>query len=156
MGVHRVRLRPVLTLRRLRRALERIWSSVPDVGCKGLCSDSCGPVAVDATAYRRTELWKQYGLPENIRGPRMSNAEWTLLLQHLGREPGLAPGSIRCPLLTADGRCSVYDIRPLVCRVWGAVVERPETRCPHGCRPAVPFTHEQAQRIFKRAGGLMG
>ena len=38
-------------------------------------------------------------------------------------------GSCDCPALT-DGRCSVYDDRPLICRLWGAVESMP---CPHGC-----------------------
>ncbi len=30
-----------------------------------------------------------------------------------------APPS-RCPLLDSDGRCTIYDARPIVCRLWGA------------------------------------
>jgi Fe-S-cluster containining protein len=35
-------------------------------------------------------------------------------------------------MLTAVGRCAVYGIRPMVCRLWGLVEGMP---CPHGCRP---------------------
>jgi Fe-S-cluster containining protein len=41
--------------------------------------------------------------------------------------------AMSCPLLTILGRCSVYQIRPMVCRIWGAVASM---RCEHGCRPA--------------------
>jgi Fe-S-cluster containining protein len=34
-----------------------------------------------------------------------------------------------CPALV-DGRCSVYEDRPLICRLWGAVESMP---CVHGC-----------------------
>ena len=37
--------------------------------------------------------------------------------------------TIDCPALV-DGRCSVYEHRPLICRLWGAVESLP---CPHGC-----------------------
>ncbi len=41
-------------------------------------------------------------------------------------------GTYRCPALTADDRCSVYEDRPTVCRLWGAQQAMP---CPHGCQP---------------------
>lgn len=37
-----------------------------------------------------------------------------------------------CPALTKDLRCGVYEIRPFVCRVWGASESLP---CPWGCLP---------------------
>lgn len=36
-----------------------------------------------------------------------------------------------CPYLT-DGRCSIYDARPMICRMWGVARTMP---CPHGCEP---------------------
>jgi len=35
----------------------------------------------------------------------------------------IATWRIRCPLLTADNRCAVYDARPLTCRVYGLPTE---------------------------------
>lgn len=42
---------------------------------------------------------------------------------HLRWEPGPRPAltvlrAKPCPLLTAEGRCSVYDVRPYSCRRW--------------------------------------
>jgi Fe-S-cluster containining protein len=37
----------------------------------------------------------------------------------------------RCPALV-DGRCSVYDVRPLICRLYASAEG---LRCPHGCQP---------------------
>lgn len=36
-----------------------------------------------------------------------------------------------CPALV-DGQCSVYDDRPLICRLWGVTEGLP---CPYGCEP---------------------
>lgn len=36
----------------------------------------------------------------------------------------------RCPALTEQGRCSVYEVRPMVCRTWGTNAAQP---CPHDC-----------------------
>lgn len=37
-----------------------------------------------------------------------------------------------CEALGPDGRCMAYELRPLICVLWGAVDWLP---CPHGCRP---------------------
>ncbi len=34
-----------------------------------------------------------------------------------------------CPYLK-DGLCSIYDARPTICRIYGAMGE-----CPYGCKP---------------------
>jgi len=39
-----------------------------------------------------------------------------------------------CPLLV-EGRCSVYALRPAICRGFGSVAE-PRMACPFGCVPA--------------------
>jgi Fe-S-cluster containining protein len=38
----------------------------------------------------------------------------------------------RCPALSDAGRCTVYDDRPFVCRIYG-VTEM--LACPYGCEP---------------------
>lgn len=43
----------------------------------------------------------------------------------------LREGHYTCPALQ-DGQCSVYDVRPMICRVWGA---SEDLVCPYGCRP---------------------
>jgi Fe-S-cluster containining protein len=59
-----------------------------------------------------------------------------------------------CPALK-NGHCSVYEIRPTICRLWGATESMP---CPHGCTP--PEALGQAEsfellRLAARAGGGM-
>jgi hypothetical protein len=38
--------------------------------------------------------------------------------------------TLRCPVLGPDNRCTKYEVRPTICRLWG-VAEG--TQCPHGC-----------------------
>lgn len=45
----------------------------------------------------------------------------------------------RCPLLV-DGRCSVYNARPMICRLFGAVEGM---ICKHGCKPADLLTDDE-------------
>ena len=43
-----------------------------------------------------------------------------------------APYDFWCEALGPDGRCQAYELRPLICRLWGAVDWLP---CPWGCKP---------------------
>jgi Fe-S-cluster containining protein len=59
-----------------------------------------------------------------------------------------------CPYLE-DGRCSVYDVRPLVCRLWG-LVDAPGLRCEHGCMPERWLTRDDALRLVRRSLAISG
>jgi hypothetical protein len=41
-----------------------------------------------------------------------------------------------CPALTEDKKCSVYEDRPLICRIWGVAETLP---CVYGCVPDEPL-----------------
>jgi uncharacterized protein len=61
-----------------------------------------------------------------------------------------------CSMLTAAGVCSVYGIRPLICRIWGTVEDHPDARCPHGCKPKRWLTNEEAMALFAEVEALTG
>lgn len=118
--------------------LDALYARVPDAGCKGLCQSSCGPLEMSGRERARI---RELGVPlptaaESMRAWEASGGLWS------------------CPAL-ADGACSVYDARPLICRLWGST-DHPLMRCPHGCSPDVPLTHEQAGALIEeslRIGG---
>lgn len=87
--------------------VRRLWDQVPDAGCKGLCIDSCGPV--------------------------VASDEEAEILADLGAVLDFDRDTLTCNQLV-DGRCSVYENRPLLCRLWGAVPKMP---CPFGCEPTL-------------------
>jgi hypothetical protein len=93
--------------------LDAVYSNLPTIACRGLCQASCGPV---------------------VQGRSMTGQELLRLQDAGGEKRGKqrrAP--LACPYLTAEdetGRCSVYEARPMICRLWGIVAEMP---CPHGC-----------------------
>lgn len=91
-------------------SLERIYRAIPTVHCKGLCAESCGPVDMSPVERRRIAA-----LGVDIPKPDVAAV--------------LADGGHVCPALTA-GHCSVYDARPVICRLWGATQSMP---CPFGC-----------------------
>jgi len=49
-----------------------------------------------------------------------------------------------CPY--AEHGCTIYDQRPFMCRLFGAV-DDPMLRCPHGCRPFKPLTQAQGNAL---------
>jgi Fe-S-cluster containining protein len=51
-----------------------------------------------------------------------------------------------CPLLR-HGRCTVYDARPMICRLWGL---DDFMVCPHGCEPEKRLTHAEAIAFMAR------
>jgi Fe-S-cluster containining protein len=94
--------------------LDRLYARVPDINCRGECWSACGPI--DA------------GPAEKLR---MRKAGVKLPPRDVAVRKLLDDGDYECPALD-DGRCSVYSVRPMICRWWGAMAD---FRCPWGCLP---------------------
>lgn len=109
--------------------LEALYAQLPTVACRGLCFIACGPVpmsTLEAQRMRKADPW---------------------------RRPPMIDENARCVYLTEQHRCGVYDVRPLICRVWG-VVKR--MSCMHGCIPTRWLSdHEfvQIAKAIERLGG---
>lgn len=89
---------------RAKALLDELYAELPAIDCQRKCESSCGPIA-------------------------MSRGEWQRIIKRKGFEPRAT--SIDCPLLDR-GLCSVYAIRPMICRLWGVIETMP---CPWGCKP---------------------
>lgn len=108
------------------KALRDIWAKVPQmVDCKGLCQSSCGPVPA-------------------------SPLERRLIEQRSGHALG-SRGHLTCSMLLPNGRCSVYSIRPLICRIWGAAEGVP---CTHGCKPERLLSIGEANQLMREVQAL--
>lgn len=115
--------------------LAAIYDRLPGVACKGLCDDSC--TQIDASELERQEL--------AARGMQITEDHPHVILDRyrVGEVPP-------CPALTADRRCSVYEVRPFICRAFGMISAAGVTgparfaqpmMCDHGCEPAgAPLT----------------
>lgn len=55
--------------------------------------------------------------------------------------------TLTCPY-AVNGRCEIYEQRPLICRLFGAV-DAPLMTCPHGCGPVGKLTDEQAGEMMR-------
>ena len=115
-----------MSLNRLVR-LDRLYAKLPKLDCKGKCTDSCGPVAMSTLEHKR--VVKRTG------------------------EPFICGKDLRCSMLGADGRCRVYNIRPLICRLFGLVKKM---QCPYGCVPERWVSDEEAHKLFDEIRQLAG
>jgi Fe-S-cluster containining protein len=111
--------------------LDALYAQLPAVDCVGLCWDSCGPI--DMSAAERARI-----AAAGVHIPRGS---------FYGDGPGL------CPALTMFKRCGVYEIRPLVCRIWGLTRRMP---CTYGCKPERYLTEPEAYELFAQAFEISG
>ena len=92
-------------------ALAEVYAQLPRITCQGLCADSC--TSFGMTVVEQRAIRAQTGK--------------TLPLVHAGSY---------CPALTILRQCSVYESRPMICRLWGLV---PAMRCNYGCVPEGSF-----------------
>jgi hypothetical protein len=121
--------------RATRRTLADIYARIPEVACKGLCQDSCGPIAMSTEEDRRVR-------EAGVDIPSMADAVAAL-------ERG---EDYYCPALQ-DGRCTVYEQRPTICRLWGATESMP---CPHGCAPGQPLGRDESFELLRQAADAGG
>lgn len=113
-----------------REALEALYAELPQMRCEGLCSDSCYSLA-------QTPL------------------EQELVRERTGVELDLVQvPPTACPALTMLNRCGVYEVRPMICRLWGMT---PGLRCQYGCEPEGGFlSAQQTYEFLARAAELDG
>jgi uncharacterized protein len=105
-------------------AIEAVYAALPRLACKGLCQDSCGPIGLTEIEARRIEK-KFHRLP-------------------------VLSAELRCSLLV-NGRCEVYPLRPLICRLYGLAEHM---RCPHGCAPDRLLTQAEANALLARISAV--
>lgn len=93
--------------------LDALFAQLPSVQCKGQCTIACGAIPItelEATRLHQATHIKPRTLPLIVDGRQLQ----------------------RCVYLSEQGRCKVYAVRPLICRVWGTLKT---LSCPHGCLP---------------------
>lgn len=107
--------------------LQELWDRVPKMNCKGKCQDFCGVIPCSKI---------EADIIEARSGPL-----------------ALKPGTLQCSKLDHNGRCGVYPVRPLICRMWGADQRE---RCPHGCEPERWLEPGEGAELLAAAEALSG
>jgi Fe-S-cluster containining protein len=106
--------------------LDDLLKGVPTFTCKEGCSDCCGIVP-------------------------MTRLEWKRIQERTGITKQYDENG-NCNLLK-DGKCSVYDIRPAICRIFGASTE-PRLQCPHGCKSERLLTAKETDGLIMQVDRL--
>ncbi|MFA9204877.1 MAG: YkgJ family cysteine cluster protein [Bacteroidia bacterium] len=115
------------------RTLRMLYRQIPKTSpCKAGCMDCCGPVAWAKEEFAKVEADL---LPSSAR------------IELMGVSSVVDAVSGRCAFATPQG-CRVYDRRPLVCRLFGALKGAPLMECPHGVKAAKPLTVKQEHAIM--------
>jgi hypothetical protein len=114
--------------------LEEIWRKIPSMECEEGCTECCfWPSRTPLEEERVREWLEERGRKEKWGG--LGGGRWG------GQPPpGGGGGAERCPY-AEGGRCSLWPVRFLPCRLFGVV----ETvRCPKGRGPERFLTEEEA------------
>lgn len=112
--------------------LDALYAELPTIDCQGMCWDSCGPIQM--TGVERQRIHREAGV-------EIPDRSW------------LRDGSGLCPALNMFHQCSVYQIRPLICRIWGMTRR---LRCNYGCKPDRMLSEPQAYEFIARAMEICG
>ena len=110
-----------MSLAKQKRELDELYAQLPAIDCKGKCQSACGPIG-------------------------MTYVELQRIVKRTGQEPWIDQ-NLTCSLLR-HGMCSVYAIRPTVCRLWGVV---DALACPWGCKPDRYLDYREGQLFLLAA-----
>ncbi len=114
--------------------IDALLAELPTFQCKDGCADCCGPIEMTRLEYYR--CIKESGrAQDDVKKQMQSN---------------LKRQDYRCVLLDKKtNRCTVYAVRPVICRLFG-VVNVDSLRCPHGYAPELnaQLTDERAREIL--------
>lgn len=109
--------------------IKAIYAELPAIECQRECWRACGPIA-------------------------MSHAEADQVSAHIAEFPLRLPmegNDNLCPALSLLGNCMIYEVRPLICRLYGLVQV---LHCPHGCLPEQWVSNREARNLMERLESL--
>lgn len=119
--------------------IDATLASIPTFACKPGCSACCGPVLMSRLEWKR--ICARLGYDMSTPQPADTILANMIDANHLD-----------CPMLK-DGQCSVYDIRPAICRLFGAASDK-MLECPKGCRPETYMDGADAGAMLREVGRL--
>lgn len=117
-------------------ALQAIYDDLPRIDCQGACHAACGPI--DMTGLERRRIARVTG----VDIPKLTSVFSSVRVE-----------GYRCPALGMMGSCTVYEVRPLVCRIWGLTKRLP---CFAGCRPQRWLSEPEAYELMARVWDVSG
>lgn len=120
--------------------LEALYAELPTIECAGRCTESCGPIAMTQLEWERMRAAQPLRRKPSLMALLSANT-------YKGTRDALT-----CPMLQ-NGRCTVYEVRPAVCRLWGLVEGMP---CIYGCKPSRLMSDAEGFEFLKRVEAVGG
>lgn len=116
--------------------LKKIYKRLPNIQCKGLCHNQCTVIKV--SNIEREEICKKLNFD-----PFMTAKETGIdYFENVSR---ISPDKLKCPMLDVNNKCSIYENRPFICRVYGL---SKRLKCEHGCIPDRWFDDKETVKML--------
>ena len=107
--------------------IDQLYATLPDIKCKRRCQAACGPIMMSKAEANR--------IKERLQRPVKPNSD------------------LSCPMLSIMGSCTIYDIRPMICRLYGLANT---LQCEHGCVPKRWLEDTEAKLLLQQLNDLSG
>lgn len=107
--------------------LEKLYATLPVITCQGLCQEACGPLMMS-----KLEAIRLHDAGHEVSAPISKDCECSLLVEE---------------------KCSAYDIRPAICRLFGLTED---LQCPFGCKSSRTLTVAESHAFLRRIDGCAG
>lgn len=111
--------------------LDKLYKEIPEINCKGLCHTTCG--IIPCSEAEQARINEKLGI--DFQQKQMDD---------------IAKGNLTCPALV-DKRCSIYEIRPTVCRLYGNVSKM---KCMYGCTPKKYLPERKSRKLIKKIDAI--
>jgi Fe-S-cluster containining protein len=118
------------------RKLDKIYGKIPEIDCKGLCHHSCTLIPVAKAESQRAR-------------DRLGCSPYKPTADEIQR--AIDNKSVPTCRALKDMKCSIYTIRPAICRLYG-VAEGLE--CQFGCKPKATLTKEEAYNLIRETEAI--
>jgi Fe-S-cluster containining protein len=128
--------------------LQKIYDELPSIECQRKCQQFCGPLLIPRTEYVNIEktgaVFELSAVSQVELDRRWAWMDKTKLVATIP-----IPGTVSCTMLYPNGKCRIYEKRPLVCRGWG-LIDVQGMRCPFGCKPSRWVTEKEFRSLMER------
>lgn len=101
--------------------IDLLYATLPHIECQRRCQKYCGIIL-------------------------MSKAESDRIAKRIGRAPQHT-NDLSCPMLSLMGNCTIYDIRPAICRIYGLTKS---LQCEFGCTPDRWLDDQEASILVRQ------
>lgn len=124
----------------MNKELRKLRTKADSLHCKGTCQESCGPIVIEGKEEQKV---KEYCNRNNIQFHELKPPTKTEFISLLMKDDS----DLVCPYLK-EGRCSIYSVRPMICKLWGVVESM---KCMNGCVPEKGFLTDKEGISLMRA-----